>query len=513
MGLFRSEDMSLYEISIPKDNAWDIMNTLGNLDALHFIDLNTQEQPFNLTFAGWVKRCDDALRKISLIKEECGRLNVDLKKPRDASSFLENIQAVYRNRKRSCSLYFEEIEAEINKKETFVSQQIDILKKMHEDLNHLIQYKTVLSKAASVIGGGKLLGDKSMSMDVSRDSVDVHESLVGGNEITIGHIAGTILKEEQERFNRLIFRATRGNAIACFREFTKPVYDYFGKESMKSVYIIVFQEGEFIRERITKICDSFMGDRYEIPHGGFTDKLQDLERKIRDAKKILTNTRDETRKYLVKINDMENEDSAAMLVYEWYIVKEKSIYTTLNKCRKGDRLFFGLYWIPNTKIKKVNDSINIMKEDRNILSPQITRREIHELSPPSYFYMNEFTEPFQEITDTYGVPQYKEVNSGMFNLVTFPFLYGVMFGDIGHGGLMLIFGTILVLFPDMFNRAGLGVMTRVRYLVFLLGFFSCFIGFCYNDFMSIPLELPHGSCYENVENEHGHVTHVELKED
>lgn len=192
---------------------------------------------------------------------------------------------------------------------------------------------------------------------------------------------------------------------------------------------------------------------------------------------MLTQARGETRKYLLMANDMENEDSAAMLVYEWYVVRERSIYLTLNRLRKGDKLFFGLYWIPNTKIQKVNEAINKMKENRNILSPQITRREVHELSPPSYFYMNDFTEPFQEITDTYGVPQYKEVNSGMFNLVTFPFLYGVMFGDIGHGGMMLIFGTILVLFPSMFIDAGLGMMARVRYLIFMLGFFSCFIGF------------------------------------
>jgi len=56
MGLLRSEDMSLYEITVPKDNAWEIMNTLGRLNSMHFIDLNINEQPFNLTFAGWVKR-------------------------------------------------------------------------------------------------------------------------------------------------------------------------------------------------------------------------------------------------------------------------------------------------------------------------------------------------------------------------------------------------------------------------------------------------------------------------
>lgn len=56
MGLLRSDPMSLYEITIPKDSAWEIMNELGKIDCMHFIDLNTHEQPFNLTYAHWVKR-------------------------------------------------------------------------------------------------------------------------------------------------------------------------------------------------------------------------------------------------------------------------------------------------------------------------------------------------------------------------------------------------------------------------------------------------------------------------
>lgn len=33
---------------------------------------------------------------------------------------------------------------------------------------------------------------------------------------------------------------------------------------------------------------------------------------------------------------------------------------------------------------------------------------------------------------------YKEVNPAIYACVTFPFLFGVMFGDIGHGSLMLL---------------------------------------------------------------------------
>jgi len=69
------------------------------------------------------------------------------------------------------------------------------------------------------------------------------------------------------------------------------------------------------------------------------------------------------------------------------------------------------------------------------------------LSPPTKFPTNEFTEIAQVIVDTYGIPRYKEANPALFTTVTFPFLFGVMFGDIGHGSLLLIVASMIVMFP------------------------------------------------------------------
>jgi hypothetical protein len=58
--------------------------------------------------------------------------------------------------------------------------------------------------------------------------------------INVDHVAGTINTEEVFRFKRLIFRATRGNAITHFQEFPRPIYDYYDNPMQKSVYVVLF---------------------------------------------------------------------------------------------------------------------------------------------------------------------------------------------------------------------------------------------------------------------------------
>ena len=48
------------------------------------------------------------------------------------------------------------------------------------------------------------------------------------------------------------------------------------------------------------------------------------------------------------------------------------------------------------------------------------------------------------IVNTYGFPRYRELNPGIFTIVTFPYLFGIMFGDILHGLLLLIVGLFFI---------------------------------------------------------------------
>ena len=82
----------------------------------------------------------------------------------------------------------------------------------------------------------------------------------------------------------------------------------------------------------------------------------------------------------------------------------------------------------------------------------------------------------------------------MFTVVTFPFFFGVMFGDIAHGLVLFVLGLFLVFFDDTIRRSPLKVLASMKYMITMMGFFAFYCGWIYNDFMGFNMNF-FGSCY------------------
>ena len=88
--------------------------------------------------------------------------------------------------------------------------------------------------------------------------------------------------------------------------------------------------------------------------------------------------------------------------------------------------------------------------------PSILNRMSTSDQPPTFFRTNKFTSGFQAIVDAYGMATYQEVSPVPYTIITFPFLFAVMFGDAGHGLLMALFAGLLILFEKKLANSEVG---------------------------------------------------------
>lgn len=183
------------------------------------------------------------------------------------------------------------------------------------------------------------------------------------------------------------------------------------------------------------------------------------------------------------------------------VKKMKAVYTTLNQFQYDVqvRCLIGEAWIPNFAIVSARDALTRASQvsGSNVASILNTVKET-EQAPPTYHRTNKLTSGFQGIVDAYGVANYKEVNPAAFTVITFPFLFAVMFGDTGHGFIMALAAiylikreeAIIALAPK--NEIFMTFFSG-RYIICLMGLFSMYTGLLYNDVFGKSINLFYSS--------------------
>jgi len=197
------------------------------------------------------------------------------------------------------------------------------------------------------------------------------------------------------------------------------------------------------------------------------------------------------------IKELELDGYSLLGIYHQFIQREDMIYQAMNGAHAEVDLAQSLVWIPQYKEKTFKEFVDNLSQRG--LQLTVSERQIDkELTVPTMFRQTEFGAVYQQIVDTYGVPNYKEANPALFTGVTFPFLFGVMFGDVMHGGMLLAFA-LWIFRAGKQSVDGLSpAIWPIRHFILLMGIFATFCGFCYNDYGSIPLYLFGRSCYDFV---------------
>lgn len=104
----------------------------------------------------------------------------------------------------------------------------------------------------------------------------------------------------------------------------------------------------------------------------------------------------------------------------------------------------------------------IIEDDKNKISG----------TPPTKLKNPKIFKPFEMYVKMYGLPDYHEMDPTIFVALTYSFIFGAMFGDVGQGLLLAIGGFLLYKIKHMNLAAIIGTA----------GIFSTFFGFVFGSF-------------------------------
>ena len=307
--------------------------------------------------------------------------------------------------------------------------------------------------------------------------------------MNIGFISGVIPRERVAAFERILWRTLRGNLYMNQSEIPEALVDPTNNESVNKNVFVIFAHGKEIIAKIRKISESLGADLYSVDENSDLrrDQIHEVNNRLSDLGSVLRNTKQTLDAELTQI---------ARSLAAWIVIvkKEKAVYQTLNLLSydHARKTLIAEAWCPTNSLPQIKATLQDVNNRAGLAVPSIINEIRTNKTPPTYQKTNKFTEGFQTIINAYGTAKYQEVNPGLPTIVTFPFLFAVMFGDLGHGFLMFCAAVAMIYWEKPLKKVRDEIFSMAyygRYIMLMMGIYSMYTGLIYNDIFSRSMSL------------------------
>ena len=509
--------MKYSEIKMLKENFYQILSKLGSIDSsIEFEDLNKNEIESSKPHYPLINRCDEIETIFTHLDEIITnnmKINYELYNNYEDFQTHLNFELKRRGNIKEINL-IDEIQNLLTEDENKIKTQFTLNKQQIDLFHKLLEKKYIYEKMVELFEANVISEDKNegklnynyIELNDEEENLNLiqNKSHNLNNNISLYHLSGMCDIEDVMKLRRIVFRASKGLGFPCFYYPTIDEKKYFGNKQIFSITLA----SQYAMKKIRNTIEILNYDTFYISNAlKLKKELENINEEVLSQKEIILNSQKVLLEMIKPKTDPVKIDGkyykSLYSLYRTFSKREKYIYINLNKCKDLGDYYVGDIWVPmieyNNLINKLSE-LKQEKEDINLPVPKIP--DSPGLKIRTYFHMDDFVYPFQSIVNTYGIPRYQEANPGLFTIITFPFLFGIMFGDIGHGFLLLLLSLYIEINCNAIkeSKSILKDLVKYRYILLLMGFFSFFCGIIYNDFMAIPLSV-FKSCYINDKNQ------------
>ena len=251
------------------------------------------------------------------------------------------------------------------------------------------------------------------------------------------------------------------------------------KRDARFVYGIYFVP-EFRKDKVDTVLASMNFDRVIVPfefedtsffgtprkaYNMLSHELENIEAEIKDrhSQTIFA--------FGINTGDIVNAYNTLALYSGYYDLRKYAA-----KTHNGYYVFIG--WMPDIEAARMEAD---MAEDNKVILVLEEAVGAAHSTPPTKLKNNFFVKPFEFFVKMYGLPKYDEIDPTPFVALTYFFLFGVMFGDLGQGAVLSLIGFLLY----RFKKSALGQILG------LIGISSMFFGLMYGSVFGLEELIPH----------------------
>jgi V/A-type H+-transporting ATPase subunit I len=144
----------------------------------------------------------------------------------------------------------------------------------------------------------------------------------------------------------------------------------------------------------------------------------------------------------------------------------------LKKTARSEKVSFISTYLPSrvvSGVKKKGENLNLYILDEE----KIRRKSENADKAPTKLNNPPIFRPFESIVNSYGIPSYRGIDPTIFTSLSFLLLFGIMFGDLGHGLILILAGVALY---------SIRLLRRFAIFPVILGVSSAIFGTIFGEF-------------------------------
>jgi V/A-type H+-transporting ATPase subunit I len=160
--------------------------------------------------------------------------------------------------------------------------------------------------------------------------------------------------------------------------------------------------------------------------------------RIEEAKKRLSELNRE-------LDGIKRNEGQYLLVQREIVGAERAFKQAKGLCGKTESTYMIEGWMPTAKVTPVTAQLKRICED------EVITRSWASKNGPTSLHNPKSVAIFEKLTVGFGIPKSDEVDPTVLWLITYPIFFGLMFGDVGNGIVVMIISSIIY----MYKRRGL----------------------------------------------------------